>query len=80
MWLNPRVNRAVTGDFSAFSAWVTEARREELSALASVPLCAVIVLLSKVTIAPQSHDSEVQHLSTEKVVTVYTKVEKGVQI
>lgn len=80
MWLNPRLNRPVTGDFSAVSAWVTERRREELSALASAPLSAVIVLLSKVTNAPQSHDSEVHHLSTEKVVSVSTKIENDVQI
>lgn len=36
MWLNLWVNQAVTGDFSANSAWVTETRRDEQSALASV--------------------------------------------
>lgn len=70
MWLNPRVNLAVTGDFSAISAWVTETRSEEQSALAFAPLFAVIVLHGKATCAPQSHDSEVDHLSTEKVATV----------
>lgn len=80
MWLNLRVNRAVTGDSSVISAWVTETHRQEQSALASVPLCAVIALLSKATNAPQSHDSEVDHLSIKKVVTVYTKIENDVRL
>lgn len=82
MWLKLRVNWAVTGDSSVISAWLTETHRQEQSAPASVPLCAVIALLSKAANARQSHDSEVDHLSlsTKKIVTVYTKIENYVQL